>query len=162
MDRLERLRRIDSYGRAYQTLVDAIKDFPHEMWTYRAAHDPWCIHEILVHIADSEANSFVRARRCIAEPGSSVIAYGENQWVRALGYTNQSTQDALELFRWLRGNTYKLICNLPEEVWAHTIEHPENGTMTLDDWLVVYEDHVPAHIAQMRRIYDAWKAEASR
>ncbi len=162
MDRSERLCRIENYGRAYELLTEALKEFPPEMWTYRAAYDPWCIHEIVIHIADSEANSYARARRCIAEPGSTVMAYDENQWARALRYTEQSTRDAVELFRWLRGNTYKLICDLPDEVWSHTIEHPENGTMTLGDWLRVYEDHIPAHIAQMRCIYEAWKAETGR
>src|SRR5688572_32937374 len=111
MDRAERQKRIESYGRAYETLTSALKEFPREMWTYRAAHDPWCIHEVVVHITDSEANSFIRARRCIAEPGSTVIAYDENQWARALKYTEQSPDDAVQLFRWLRGATYKLICD---------------------------------------------------
>ena len=59
----------------------------------------------------------------------------------------------------MRHNTYQLIRNLPESVWAHTIEHPENGTMTLDDWLDVYERHIPEHIAQMERTFEAWKVD---
>lgn len=159
MDSMERQQRIESYGRAHKLLTAALKELPREMWTYRAPHDPWCIHEIFVHIADSEANSFVRARRGIAEPGSTVIAYDESGWAKALHYTEQSVEDAVELFRWLRGNTFKLICDLPAEMWAQTIVHPENGVMTLDDWLVTYDNHVPEHVAQMRRIYEAWKSE---
>lgn len=105
----ERKQRIESYSNAYQTLVETIRQFPREMWRYRAAHDPWTIHEILVHIADSEANSFIRARRAIAEPGSAVLGYDELAWARNLRYEEQSADDALKLFKWLRGNTYKLI-----------------------------------------------------
>ena len=152
----ERTARIVSYGSAYDTLVAALKQFSPEAWHYRAAHDPWTIHEIVVHIADSEANSFVRCRRAIAEPGSGVWGYDEMTWAHALRYEEQSAADALELFKWLRGNTHKLIRTLPDATWTHTIEHSENGTLTLDDWLVAYADHVPDHIAQMRRIYDAW------
>src|SRR6476661_7957057 len=156
MNSEERQRKIEVYGNAYNELVEGLKEFPREMWDFRAAIDPWTIHEIVVHITDSEANSYVRCRRAIAEPGMSVMAYNEEQWAAALDYSSQSAEEALELFRWLRLRTYRLIQTLPEAVWGHTIAHPENGTMTLDDWLDVYARHIPEHIAQMRRIHTAW------
>jgi len=87
------------------------------------------------------------------------MAYDENRWATALHYHDQDTDDALELFKWLRLRTYKLIQTLPESIWSHTIEHPENGTMTLDDWLDTYERHVSEHIQQMQRIYEAWRRQ---
>jgi hypothetical protein len=152
----ERTQKIVSYGNAYQLLVNALAEFPPEMWQYKPAVDRWSIHELVVHIADSEANSYVRCRRFIVEPGKPVMAYDENQWAVALNYHAQSTEDALELFKWLRMKSYKLIKELPEAVWSHTVYHPENGTMTFDDWLDVYERHIPEHIEQMRANYRAW------
>jgi hypothetical protein len=84
------------------------------------------------------------------------MAYDEAQWARSLDYHQQSPEDALELFKWLRMKTYTLIKSLPEAVWTHTIYHPENGTMTFDDWLDVYERHIPEHIEQMQSNYRAW------
>jgi hypothetical protein len=153
----ERAPLLESYGTAYDQLVAALQQFPREMWDFKATHDPWSIHEIVVHITDSEANSYVRARRFIAEPGETVMAYDENGWAEALHYGEQSTDDALELFKWLRRHTYTLIRTLPESAWANTVFHPENGTMTLDDWLHVYERHIPDHVAQMQRIHAAWE-----
>jgi hypothetical protein len=158
MNAAERQAKIESYGRAYETLTAALDKFPREMWHYRGQRDPWTIYEVIVHISDSEANSYARCRRCIAEPGSTVMAYDENVWAKMLNYGEQSADDAIELFRWLRNNTYKLINMQPEAVWSQTIMHPENGLMTLDDWLLVYEDHIPAHVRQMRLIYEEWKA----
>jgi hypothetical protein len=157
----ERQRKIESYGNGYHQLVEGLKQFPAEMWRFKPAPDRWSIHEIIIHIADSEANSFVRCRRAIAEPGSGVIAYDENQWARALRYHDQSTDDALQLFRWLRQMSYQLIKTLPDSTWANTIEHPENGTMTLDDWLGVYEAHVRDHVEQMRLNYIDWRKRQS-
>ena len=71
-------------------------------------------------------------------------------------YHEQSTEDALELFRWLRRKSYLLVKSLPEAFWSNTAYHPENGNMTLDDWLDVYERHVPEHIQQMSENYEAW------
>ena len=153
----QRQRKIESYGNAHAVLVEALKEFPREMWQFRPAPGEWSIHELIVHLADSEANSFVRCRVFIAEPGKTVMAYDENQWARALKYQEQNTDDALELFKSLRRSSYMLIKSLPESAWSHTIEHPENGTMNFEDWLDTYDRHVPDHVAQMRGNYEAWQ-----
>ncbi len=152
----QRKQMIESYGRAPEILAAALGDFPRAMWEYRAAHDPWSIHDLVLHLADSEANSYVRCRRCIAEPGQAVMGYDENRWATSLRYHDQSTDEALELFKWLRLKSYKLIKSLPDSAWSHTVYHPENGKMTLADWLRIYERHIPEHVAQMRASYEAW------
>ena len=147
---------INSYGNAHSHLVDALKEFPKEMWQFRDSHGCWSIHEHIIHIADSEANSYIRCRRFIAEPGESLMAYNENQWASSLDYHNQSTEDTLELFKWLRQKSYTLIQSLPEQSWTNSAYHPENGNMTLEDWLDIYNKHIPEHIQYMQENYDAW------
>jgi hypothetical protein len=155
----DRQTKIDAYGAANDELTAAIAIFPREMWQYRSPVELWTIHEVLVHITDSEANSFIRLRRLIAEPGLPVMAYDENTWASRLDYHAQSPDDALALFRWLRHNSYMLVKSLPEAAWANTILHPENGPMTMDDWLTVYARHVSDHVAQMARIHAEWQAQ---
>jgi len=148
---------IQSYGQAYHTLTEAIERYPREMWQWKPAPEKWSIHEVIIHITDSEANSFVRCRRFIAEPGSGVYGYDENKWATALDYHHQSIDDALELFKYLRGNTYKLIKTIPDGVWVTaTVQHSESGRMTFEHWLKIYEEHIPVHIRQMDRNYNAW------
>lgn len=153
---MSRKDKIESYGRAHAELVGALKDFPREMWGFRPASEAWTIHEIIVHITDSDANSYVRGRRFIAEPGSTVMGYDEMKWARDLHYSEQDTAAALELFKWLRHNSYQLVKTLPESTWANTVTHSENGVMTMDDWLDTYERHVREHVAQMRGVHTAW------
>ncbi len=152
----ERAKKIEAYGSAHTRLVAALVDFPREMWQFRPSPDRWTIHEIIVHIADSEANSYIRCRRFLAEPGSAVLGYDENKWARDLRYHDQSTDDALELFKWLRRKSYLLIRELPDPVWSNTVHHSESGEMTMDDWLDTYARHIPDHIAQMRANYEDW------
>ena len=159
MNAAERIQKIEAYGKAFDRLVAALKAFPQEMWQYRPAADRWTIHEIIVHIADSEANSYLRCRRFIAEPGSTILGYDEEKWARDLDYHAQSPREALELFKWLRRKSYTLIQNQPESVWVNTLFHSENGIMTMDDWLDVYERHIPEHIEQMQANYRDWLAE---
>jgi hypothetical protein len=160
MNKPERMILLDMYGRAYDLLVEALAQFPREMWTFRAEPGEWTIHEIIIHITDSEANSYVRARRLIAEPGLSVMAYDEGRWAQILRYQDLNPATALELFQWLRQSTVELLQDLPDETWANTGLHPELGHYSLDTWLEIYARHVPDHIAQMQAVYSAWLERA--
>ncbi|MGE5264287.1 MAG: DinB family protein, partial [Acidobacteriota bacterium] len=153
---------IESYGTAYQRLVSALERLPREMWQFRPTPSRWTIHEILVHIADSEVNSYIRCRRFLAEPGSTVLGYDENKWARDLRYHDQSTDDALELFKWLRYKSYTLIKDLPEQVWSNTVNHTEMGVITMDDWLDTYERHIPEHVEQIQANYADWTATENK
>jgi hypothetical protein len=138
-------------------LTTALERFPREMWQFRPAPDRWTIHEIVIHIADSEVNSYIRCRRFLAETGSAVLGYDEVRWAQALDYHAQNPETALELFKWLRQLSYELVRDQPEAVWTNTVEHSENGRMTMDDWLEVYTRHIPDHITQMQAIYADWQ-----
>lgn len=146
---------LESYGQAPERIKTALKKFPRDMWTWKPPHGKWSIQENIVHLADSEANSYIRCRRLMAEPGSLVLAYNQDAWAQQLHYQEQSADDALVLFEQLRKMSYRLIQHMPEKYWEHTIEHPENGTMTFIQWLMTYENHT--HIGQMNRVYQEWK-----
>ena len=154
---MSRQQKIDLYGQATSLLTAALARFPQEMWTFRSSVDDWTIHEIIVHITDSEANSYVRCRRFIAEPGKALMAYDENQWARVLNYHELAVETAVSLFKWLRQSSYELIQTVPDSVWQNSAHHSVDGEMTFADWLDTYTRHVPDHIAQMDRIYQAWQ-----
>ena len=163
MDLDSRTQKLEAYGNSAAELEAALRRFPREMWQFRDEHGCWSIHEHVVHIADSGANSYIRCRRLITEPGLDLMAYDENRWASVLDYHSIDTEGAVELFRVLRRQTYELISNLPESTWLNTCYHPENGDMTLEDWLDVYESHVAEHVQYMQQNYEAWaKARAPK
>ncbi|MBS1618853.1 MAG: DinB family protein [Bacteroidetes bacterium] len=153
----ERRDLIASYGKAYETLTAALWQFPADMWQWRPGPGKWSIHEIIIHIADSEANSYIRCRRLIAEPGTGVYGYDENKWAQVLDYHSRSTDEALDLFKALRQSSWQLIKDQPDHVWhTATVLHSEAGTVSIEQWLRTYEEHIPVHIRQMERTYLAW------
>ena len=158
---MTRTENIGSYSKGYEKFITAVNELPKEMWDFKPAPDKWSVNEIIIHMADSEANSFTRARKIICEPGSTITAYDQDLWAVKTNYLSQSTGDALELFKNLRKMTYKVIKDLPESTWSNFIIHPENGKMTLDDWLTVYENHVTVHINQMKRNFNDWQKSKS-
>jgi len=137
-------------------LSAVLRQLPKKMWLYKPSPDRWSIHEIIVHLADSEASSYVCCRHLIAEPGMAVPEFDPEKWAGTLGYFHQSTREALEIIRRLRRMTYNLIATLPESIWVHTLQHPREGEISLEKWIERQERHVPAHIDQIKRNYEIW------
>ncbi len=155
----ERAQKIEMFGNAYAVLTEALQNYPTQMWMYKPAPEAWSIHEIIIHLADSEVNGYVRCRRLIAQPGSDVLGYDQDAWAQKLDYQSQNTDEHLELLRLTRKLTYQLIKNQPLSVYeTATIHHSERGWMLFDDWLESYCKHVSQHIEQMNRVYEAWKS----
>lgn len=154
----ERQAQLEKYRRAWDELIAALNEFPREMWQHKPAPDSWSIHEQIIHLPDSEQHSSSRFRCAIAQPGVTIFAYDQDIWADTLDYHAQSPDDALELLRHIRKANYDVLSRLPidGEVWSQTIEHPENGTMSLDNVLATYADHPYAHIQQMRACYEDW------
>jgi hypothetical protein len=161
MNREEINEKIEQYGRGFDLLTTALAEVPKEAWSYRPAPDEWSVHEIIVHMADSESMSALRARKLIAEPGSMLMGYDEANWADILGYKEQSAEDALEIIRLARKSTYELLKNQPDEVFAHSVTHPEfpDEPYTFELWLNIYARHIPNHIEQIKATYQAWKED---
>jgi hypothetical protein len=159
MDRNEINAKIEQYGSGFDKLSAALDAIPHEAWEARPEPDEWSVHEIIVHMADSESMSALRARKLIVEPGSMLMGYEEAKWADALDYRRQSVGDALEIIRYARQTTYELLKRQPDEVFDHHVIHPEypGDPYTFEQWLSIYARHIPDHIEQIEKSYQAWK-----
>ncbi|MHB8410831.1 MAG: DinB family protein [Candidatus Acidiferrales bacterium] len=151
-----RRKQLEAFGRGPGLLSEALRKCPKKMWLYRPAADRWSIHEIILHLADSEAEAYVRCRQFIAQPGSPALVYDASLWASSLGYFHQSTREALSLITRLRKMTYQILRYIPDTVWAHTAQHPKKGTMTLDGWLDLQLSHIPHHIEQIHENHAEW------
>ncbi len=158
MDAQERAAKIELYGKGYDLLIEALNDIPREMWTFRPEPKEWSVHEVLVHLADSESNAALRARKLIVEPGGTLMGYDQDKWAVELDYHDQSYEDALETVRLVRKTTYALLKKQPEEVFEHSVKHAEyDEPYTFEQWLNIYSAHIPGHIEQIRNNYKTWR-----
>ncbi len=160
MTRQERNAKIESFGRAFRQLTDVLQQYPKEMWKFKPTPTQWSIHQIILHIADTESHAYTRFRTFIAEPGATIMAFDQDKWASQLNYHQLSPEDALELFRIQRKMNYELIRNLPEHYWSRAVVHSEKGNLQLDEWLNFYESYVPKHIDQMKKTAALWKLAA--
>ena len=157
MNKQERDEKIEIYGRGYDLLMVTLKDIPHEIWKFKPESTEWSVHEVLVHLADSESNAALRARKLIVEPGGTLMGYDQEKWTDVLDYHNQSYEDALEVVRLVRKSTHALLTKQPDEVFTHSVKHPEyDDPYTFEKWIDIYSAHIPGHIEQIKNNYKIW------
>jgi hypothetical protein len=119
---------------------------------YIPAKGEWSIHEIVIHLADSEVVGFWRIRQALAEPGTTIQLYDENAWAKHLLYRWQDHTLAMNLFTALRASTAALLRSLSEEAWERTSIHPEHGKLNVHQLLNTYLGHSDVHLQQIERI----------
>nr|AOR51103.1 putative metal-dependent hydrolase YfiT [uncultured bacterium pAW1] len=149
--------KLETFRTAPEDFARALQSLPREMWQFKPSPERWSVHEIAVHIADSEANSYIRFRKLIAEPGAPLLPYDQDRWANTFQYHERSVEDYQALFGLLRKLSHDLLAAQPESVFANSTTHLEYGTMTLQWYFEYVIAHTPKHIGQMQRNYEAWK-----
>ena len=159
MNTKERNEKLELYGHGYDLLKAALAEVPQEAMHFKPEPKEWSVYEVIIHIADSETNAALRARKLIVEPGGSLMGYNQPLWVDVLNYHEHNFEDALEVTRLARKTTYELLKRIPEIVFdTHWIKHPEmEGQYTFDKWIDIYSRHIPGHIEQIQNNMIAWR-----
>ena len=158
MNTQERNEKIELYGRGFSLLKAALAEVPQEAIKFKPAPTEWSVYEIIIHIADSESNAALRARKLIVEPGGTLMGYDQDKWTDTLKYHEHDLEDALEVTRLARKTTYELLKRQPNEVFTHSITHPEyEAPYTFEQWVNNYSAHIPGHIEQIKNNVMLWK-----
>ena len=112
----------------------------------------WTPRQVIHHMADSEAQSYARLRRLIAEPGTTIQGYDEGKWAenQTLGYKIEDISNPLLIIKSVRTASYELIKRLNEQQLSNSGVHSESGKYSVMDWLSTYTKHPLDHANQIR------------
>ena len=113
----------------------------------------WTPRQVVHHVADSEAQSYARLRRLIAEPGSLIQGYDEGKWAEnsTLDYKNAEIESSLAVFKAVRQSSYELLQRIPEIDLRHKCTHSETGEYSVKNWIDTYINHPREHAEQITR-----------
>jgi DinB superfamily len=114
----------------------------------------WSARQIIHHVADSEAQSYVRIRRLVAEPEGSVIqGYDEGVWAECekLGYKDAPVENSIAVYAAVRAGSLDVLKRLEESDLLKFGEHSESGKFTIEKWLINYTKHPLDHGDQLIR-----------
>jgi len=154
----ERMEKIELYGRGFDQLTATLAEIPKEAWKFKPEPTEWSVHEIIIHLADSESNAALRARKLAVEPGDTLMGYDQDVWANNLNYHDQNPEDALQFVKYARLTTYYWLKTLPDEVFTHTVIHPEyDEPYTFEMWVDIYSAHIPGHIEQIENDVKIWR-----
>ena len=112
----------------------------------------WTARQVIHHVADSEAQSYARLRRLIAEPGTVIQGYDEALWGEnvTLGYQELPIENSLALFSAVRASSLDILKRLTVSQLQNSGVHSESGEYTLEKWLATYIKHPIEHAQQMK------------
>ncbi len=114
----------------------------------------WSARQVIHHMADSEAQSYARLRRLVAEPEGSVIqGYDESAWAQceALGYASAPVENSIAVYAAVRASSLDLLKRLSESDLEKSGVHTEAGKYSIDKWLETYTKHPHDHGDQLVR-----------
>ncbi len=118
----------------------------------------WTPRQVIHHTADSEAQSYARLRRLVAEPiGSQIQGYDENAWAAnsILGYTELPVENSIAVYVSVRSASLDVIKRLTLTDLERHGMHTERGKVTIADWLRDYSNHPRDHAGQIEKALNA-------
>lgn len=134
--------------REFLTLAKSLSDSDYD----RSDAEGWTPRQVIHHVADSEAQSYARLRRLIAEPGTIIQGYDEGKWAESatLGYSEAPIESAIAVFTAVREASYLLLLRLDERQLDNKGTHSESGEYSIRDWIRSYTNHPTDHANQIR------------
>lgn len=105
--------------------------------------------EVVAHLADWEVIFRGRIELALAQPGATATLYDEGERAAELNYAAADLHDELSKFTEERGKTVQLLRSLTPEQWKSTFQHPEKGTLTVQDQVTMLLGHDLYHVEQL-------------
>jgi uncharacterized damage-inducible protein DinB len=145
---------------ARRTAIDAIAEAPAKLRTAVAGLDDaqldtpyrpegWTVRQLVHHVADSHIHAFVRTRFALAEHDVTITPYEEKVWAELPDMRSMPVGVSLDLLDALHARWVHVLRAIEADDFRRTIQHPDNGTMTVDDLLSVYSWHGRHHTAHV-------------
>lgn len=106
----------------------------------------WSIHEIVIHLQDSDLIGIHRMQRIAAENNPLLIGFDESAFMRHLRPELQSMEDALTLFEVGRRQFARVLRALPDEYFQRQGVHNDVGKVSLGELVVKYQNHLLHHL----------------
>ncbi len=154
---MELIERIKEYEASTKVFLDAVAEMDMAKIDSHA-EGGWTARQVIHHVADSEAQSYARLRRLLAEPAGSIIqGYDEAAWAQCpeLGYQTLSTEHSLNVFKSVRESSASILHLLKETDLEKHGTHSESGRYSLSDWLDIYTRHPREHMQQLLEAINA-------
>jgi uncharacterized damage-inducible protein DinB len=148
---------LEEYRYGYHLLREATRGLSEEELRFKPEADKWSIHQILIHVVDSELVSTQRMKRVLSEEAPLLMSFDQDTWANTLEYEKLDREQHLLLFKFLRSSMLPILAQLPAQKWERVGIYADAGPFTLKQLLEYRVDHVRGHLAQIARVREAYQ-----
>ncbi|HKK45463.1 MAG TPA: putative metal-dependent hydrolase [Balneolaceae bacterium] len=139
---------IEALPRQLQTAVSSLSDEQQDT-PYRKGG--WTIRQVVHHIFDSHANSYIRFKLALTEDRPTIKPYDQEAWAK-LSDSKLPVDVSLNLIKGLHERWGHLLKSLDEAQLSRELVHPESGTLIVKSMIGLYAWHGKHHLAHITNL----------
>ena len=148
----QRRTAIDTIAAAPSHLRAAVRGLDERQLDTPYRPEGWTVRQVVHHLPDSHLNAYARTKLALTEEAPRVFAYDEAAWATLEDSRTTPVETSLTLLEAVHDRWVRLFRAMTPADFARTLIHPENGEMTLDQLLALYQWHSLHHVAQITRL----------
>ena len=98
----------------------------------------WTVRQVVHHVPDSHMNSYIRFKFALTEHEPTIKPYDEAVWANLIDAKTAPVDPSLELLEGLHHRWAMLLRSLADDEVKRKFNHPELGTVTIDQYIALY------------------------
>jgi len=143
---------IDAIAAAPTLLRSAVSGLDDRQLDTPYRPDGWTVRQVVHHVPDSHLNAYTRFKLALTEDTPTIKPYDEAKWARLEDSRSTPIATSLALLDAVHDRWIRVLRAMSPSDFARTLNHPENGTMNLDQLLALYEWHGKHHVAHVTNL----------
>ena len=112
----------------------------------------WSMHDVVVHLADSEIVFGWRLRMVIAQDRPTITGFDQDAWSARCSGAYPDSRSAIQQIAVLREGHVAMLRSLGEDQWERIGMHVERGPESVRLMSRLYAGHDLVHLRQLSRI----------
>jgi|SRR5580698_967844 uncharacterized damage-inducible protein DinB len=147
-----RSRQIETLRELPQRLHGAVEGLSDDQLETPYREGGWTVRQLIHHVADSHANSYVRFKLALTEEWPTIKLYDEAAWALLADSKATPVDVSLSLITALHTRWVALLESLTDADFHRGYNHPESGRQNLATALALYDWHSRHHTAHITRL----------
>jgi len=149
LSQIEYPRLINEIGEAPQRFRKAVSGLNDQQLDTPYRPGGWTVRQVIHHVPDSHLNAYIRFKLAMTEDHPTIRPYLEARWAELPEAKSAAIEISLAFLEALHTRWVLSLQKMRPEDFQRTLNHPENGTMTLDTVLQLYAWHGKHHEAHI-------------
>jgi exoribonuclease II len=131
------------------SLKEAVKGLNEDQLNTPYRDGGWTIKQVVHHLFDSHANSYVRMKLALTEDNPTIKPYDESLWAELDDAKYAPIELSINLLDALHKRWVLSLTAFGTEEKKRTFNHPESGIWRLDKYVGLYGWHCIHHVAHI-------------